>query len=313
MIHYSFRRCPYAIRARLALLQAGLHPQLREVDLKCKPPELLSASSKGTVPVMVSRDGFVIDESLELMRWALGQRDPDGWLESDGSTEVEALLAQNDGSFKHHLDRFRYPDRYDNTNGVDHREKAFEILRQWNQRLEHYPWWLGPRPSLVDMALLPFVRQFRHSDPEGFDAELDLQPLQRWVQRFLSSQALSVVMEWPWASRQRWNSPSWLYHLALTDEWQQAKRQGSYERSTRGRSLQEEGFIHLSSAHQLDATYKRFYSDLGQVVLLTIDPNQLPVNQLKHEPIPSGETFPHLYAPLPLTAVLAADRYRSAP
>ena len=313
MILYSFRRCPYAIRARLALQQAGLHPQLREVDLKCKPPELLAASAKATVPVLLSGDGVVIDESLELMRWALAQRDPDGWLEGADQPEALALLEQNDGPFKHHLDRFRYPDRYGGNDGAEHRQQALAILRQWNQRLQHQPWLLGARASLVDMALLPFVRQFRHSAPEAFDAETGLEPLQRWLQRFLNSEALAQVLEWPWAARLRWLSPSWLYHLALPAEWQQAKQQGMYERSTRGRSLQEEGFIHLSGAHQVAATHGRFYGDLDGVLLLTVDPHRLPSDQLKLEPIPTGEEFPHLYGPLPLDAVLAADRYRSAP
>ena len=99
----------------------------------------------------------------------------------------------------------------------------------------------------------------------------------------------------------------------MPNQWQQANQQGSYQSSTRGRSLQEEGFIHLSGAHQLEATYGRFYSDLGHVVLLTIDPCQLPADQLKWEAIPSGELFPHLYGPLPLDAVLSADRYRASP
>ena len=197
MILYSFRRCPYAIRARLALQQAGLHPQLREVDLKCKPPELLAASAKATVPVLLSGDGVVIDESLELMRWALAQRDPDGWLDRVEHPEALALLQQNDGHFKHHLDRFRYPDRYGGADGAEHRQQALAILLQWNQRLQQQPWLLGPRASLVDMALLPFVRQFRHSDPEAFDAETGLEPLQRWLQRFLNSEALAQVLEWP--------------------------------------------------------------------------------------------------------------------
>ena len=313
LILYSFRRCPYAIRARLALHQAGITPELREVDLQCKPPELMEASSKATVPVLVRPNASVIDESLELMRWALGQHDPHRWLELAESSDAEQLLAQNDGAFKHHLDRYRYPHRYEGSNSAEHRQQALAILRQWNHRLQEQRWLLGSGPSMVDFALLPFVRQFRHSDPAGFEAEQDLQPLQRWVNEFLHSPELAIILEPPWAARQRWCSPGWLYHLALPSEWQQANQQGSYQRSTRGRSLQEEGFIHLSGTHQLEATYGRFYADLGHVVLLTIDPCQLPGDQLKWEAIPSGELFPHLYGPLPLDAVLAADRYRSSP
>ena len=157
------------------------------------------------------------------------------------------------------------------------------------------------------------MRQFRHSDPAGFEAEPGLQPLQGWLDQFLSSPELAAVLEPPWAARQRWRSPQWLYHLALPHEWQQARQQGSYQRSTRGRSLQEEGFIHLSGAHQLEATHGRFYADLDHVVLLTVDPHKLPSDQLKWEAIPTGEQFPHLYGPLPLDAVLSADRYRAEP
>ena len=118
LILYSFRRCPYAIRARLALRQAGITPELREVDLRCKPPELIAASAKTTVPVLVRPDGPPIDESLELMRWALAQNDPHGLLELAASPGSEQLLQQNDGPFKHHLDRYRYPHRYGGSEGM---------------------------------------------------------------------------------------------------------------------------------------------------------------------------------------------------
>ena len=313
LILYSFRRCPYAIRARLALRQAGITPELREVDLRCKPPELIAASAKATVPVLVRPDGPPIDESLELMRWALAQNDPHGLLELAASDDAKELLLQNDGPFKHHLDRYRYPRRYGGSDGDAHRRQALAILREWNERLQPQGWLLGSAPSLVDLALLPFVRQFRHSDPAGFEAEPGLQPLQGWLDQFLSSPELAAVLEPPWAARQRWRSPQWLYHLALPHEWQQARQKGSYHRSTRGRSLQEEGFIHLSGAHQLEATHGRFYADLDHVVLLTVDPHKLPSDQLKWEAIPTGEQFPHLYGPLPLDAVLSADRYRAEP
>ena len=171
LILYSFRRCPYAIRARLALRQAGITPELREVDLRCKPPELIAASAKATVPVLVRPDGPPIDESLELMRWALAQNDPNGLLELAASDDSEQLLQQNDGPFKHHLDRYRYPHRFSDSDGDAHRRQALAILREWNERLQPQGWLLGSAPSLVDLALLPFVRQFRHSDPAGFEAE----------------------------------------------------------------------------------------------------------------------------------------------
>ena len=318
---YSFRRCPYAIRARLALRAAGLEPgrdlELREVSLKAKPPELLQASPKGTVPVLVSADG-VLDESLVIMRWALQHADPEGWLAGWGSGDqaaIEELIAENDGSFKHHLDRFKYPDRFGSegqARAAHHRAEAVAILRRWSQRLEHGGWLLGERPSLVDWALLPFVRQFRLADSEGFDAETDLDPLQRWLNRFLEGPELAAVLEQPWAFRSPWRSPSWLYHLALQQEWQEARASGEYRRSTRGLALEQLGFIHASYSHQVPATFERFYRDAGAVVLLAIDPSRLEQAgvAVRPEPAPeSAEFFPHLYGALPLEAVVLAERY----
>ena len=317
---YSFRRCPYAMRARLALAAAGLQPgrdvELREVALKAKPPELLAASAKGTVPVLVLPDGVVLEESLAIMRWALAQADPQGWLTGWGSAEhglIESLLAENDGPFKHHLDRFKYPDRYPGERSEDHRLAALAILQRWNIRLAAgCSWLLGDRPCLADWALLPFVRQFRLADPDGFDAAPGLEQLQRWVGRFLDSSELAAVMDRPWAERSAGRSPAWLYHLALRAEWNTARSTGSYQRSTRGQSLEEVGFIHLSSAHQVEVTAQRFYADVppGELLLLTIDPARLAVAglEVRLELAPgTGELFPHLYGPLPLEAVLLAQ------
>ena len=316
---YSFRRCPYAMRARLALAAAGMQPghtfELREVALKAKPPELVAASAKATVPVMVLPDGRVIEESLAIMRWALEQRDPHGWLSGWSSAEherMEALVAENDGPFKHHLDRFKYPDRYPGETSEPHRHAAVAILSRWSEQLRAGGWLLGDRPCLADWALLPFVRQFRLADPEGFDAEPGLEPLQAWLARFLEGPELVTVMEAPWAERSAWRSPGWLYHLALRQEWNDARRDGVYCRSTRGRSLEEVGFIHLSAAHQVEATAQRFYGDLpaGAVLLLTLDPQRLSAAGLnvREEPAPgTGELFPHLYGTLPLEAVLLAQ------
>lgn len=320
-ILYSFRRCPYAMRARLALAAAGLRPgldlQLREVALKAKPPELLQASPKATVPVLVLPDGVVLEESLALMRWALEQADPSGWwcgwCASDQAV-MHALIAENDGPFKQHLDRFKYPDRYPGERSESHRRAALVILRRWSERLAGGSWLLGDRASLADWALLPFVRQFRLADPAGFDGEPGLAPLQAWLARFLGCPELAAVMEAPWAERSPWRSPSWLYHLALRPEWNAARGEGSYRRSTRGQSLEEVGFIHLSAAHQLEATAQRFYADVppGELLLLTIDPQRLASAGLEvhQEPAPgTGELFPHLYGALPLEAVLLAQPY----
>ena len=384
-ILYSFRRCPYAIRARLALQLAGLRPgldlELREVALRAKPPELLQASAKGTVPVLQipansAQGPTVLDQSLAIMTWALDRHDPGDWQRlgpgaaaAEKRQDMAALIEQNDGPFKYHLDRFKYAGRYPAGEPGEHRAAALAILRQWNRRLEQAgagtgemtgeiagasdgrdctdlgwgrgPWLLGERPSLADAALLPFVRQFRLADPSGFDAESDLSALQRWLHQGITSAAMAAVLAPPWGLRQPWRSPSWIYHLALAEEWQEAQRQGSYRRSTRGLSLEQVGFIHASRADQLAATYRRFYGDAGPVTLLTIDPQQLTA-PLRYEPAPQrggdagsdrsaeaggeeraekvgdesseggekgNELFPHIYGPLPLEAVLNAEPF----
>jgi glutathione S-transferase len=325
-ILYSFRRCPYAIRARLATAAAGLQPgrdlELREVSLKAKPPELLEASAKGTVPVLVLAND-VLEESLAIMRWALELRDPHGWLAGWSPAqlaEMEALIADNDGPFKQHLDRFKYPHRYPRETASTNRISGLAIMRRWNEQLRAGGWLLGDRPSLADWALLPFVRQFRLVDPAGFDAEPQLEPLHFWLGRFLAGPELAAVQEFPWAARMPWRSPGLLYHLALRQEWQEARVEGIYRRSSRGLALEEVGFIHLSAAHQVPATAARFYGDLagGEVVLLIIDPQRLTSAGLavRYEPaaLPDGSTrgelFPHLYGPLPLEAVRLAEPWR---
>ena len=173
-------------------------------------------------------------------------------------------------------------------------------------------WLLGDGPSLADLALLPFVRQFRLADPAGFDAEPDLGAVRIWLERFLVSPELAGVMEAPWGLRRSWRSPRWLYHLALAEEWHAARRDGVYARSTRGLSLRDVGFIHASQADQLEGTWRRFYADARDVVVLHIDPEQLAEAgvPVRLEPAPgSGELFPHLYGALPLAAVRLVERY----
>ena len=308
---YSFRRCPYAMRARLALAAAGQAVELREVALKAKAPELLEASAKGTVPVLVQADGAVLEESLEIMRWALEQADPLGWLQADGA-DTAALIAQNDGPFKRHLDRFKYPDRYGEVEPMEHRAAALAILREWEQRLAVGGWLLGAQATLADWSLLPFVRQFRLADPDGFAAEPGLEGLKDWLARFERSELLARVMDSPWAERRCWRSPRWLYHLALAADWQQARQLGEYRISTRGQSLEQVGFIHASYAHQLEGTHQRFYADVSDLRLLVIDPTRLAAHGIavRPEAAPgSGELFPHLYGPLPLDAVCLVERW----
>ena len=195
-ILYSFRRCPYAIRARLALQASGQVCELREVVLRDKPPSMLEYSPKGTVPVLVLPGGQVIDESLDVMNWALQQSDPEGWLapSQTDADEVDALIAWNDGDFKHHLDRYKYSTRYEGADASEHRDEAERFLDALNARLSGQAYLFGANISLADAALLPFIRQFANADRKWFDA-LGYPDLQRWLGDFLDSQAFLDAMQ----------------------------------------------------------------------------------------------------------------------
>ena len=307
------------MRARWALLEAGLSVHWREIELKHKPAEMLHCSAKGTVPVLVLTDGTVIDESEAVMRWALAQADPRGLLQAG---EASALIAENDGAFKHHLDRFKYTDRYPGESRDEHRDAGMRILAGWSQRLKEHAWLLGAAISLADAALWPFVRQWRLADPEGFEADGQLAPLREWLNRFLDDPSFERLMQRadPWSSgglqpmfpadatAVPLDQP--LFHLALKGDWEQARETGTYQWSTRGMRLVEVGFIHCSWQEQVAKTFERFYADAEDVFLLEIDPTRLSA-PLRADAIPTGELFPHLYGPLPIEAVRTFTPYGS--
>ncbi len=185
---YSFRRCPYAIRARLALLVSGTDVVIREVALRAKPAELLAASAKATVPILVLPSGDVIDESLAIMHWALRQHDPEGWLARDDA----ALIAANDGIFKFHLDRYKYADRFSPECGL-HRQAGLDRLGDLETRLATHANLGGATMALTDAALVPFVRQFAHVDRAWF-GEQPLPHLQAWLSRQIASPLFTRAM-----------------------------------------------------------------------------------------------------------------------
>ncbi|RTX95208.1 glutathione S-transferase [Pseudomonas sp. C 49-2] len=188
---YSFRRCPYAMRARLALRYSGVPVRIVEVSLKAKPAEMLALSPKGTVPVL-NVDGQVIEESLEIMQWALAQHDPDNWL-LQGDPAVFALIAENDQDFKYHLNRYKYAERYPEHSMEQYRAEGEVFLQKLEDLLADRAYLLADHPSLADMALAPFVRQFAHVDRAWFAASPYTQ-LQAWLQRFLESPLFISVM-----------------------------------------------------------------------------------------------------------------------
>jgi glutathione S-transferase len=191
---YSFRRCPYAMRARLALAYCGVPVRIIEVSLKAKPVEMLALSPKGTVPVL-SVDGAVIDESLAIMQWALAQHDPDDWL-LQGDPALLALIAENDHGFKYQLDRYKYAERYPEQPMQAYRAAGEVFLRKLEQLLAKREYLLADHPSLADMALAPFVRQFAHVDREWF-AAAPYPRLQRWLEWFVQSPLFIGVMAKP--------------------------------------------------------------------------------------------------------------------
>lgn len=191
---YSFRRCPYAMRARMALRYAGVPVQIVEVSLKAKPADMLALSPKGTVPVL-SVDGRVIEESLEIMLWALAQHDPDDWL-LKGDPRVLQLIAENDQAFKHHLNRYKYAERYPEQPMEHYRAEGEVFLRALEALLADRAFLLAEHLSLADVALAPFVRQFAHVDREWF-ASAPYPRLQAWLQRFLESPLFVAVMAKP--------------------------------------------------------------------------------------------------------------------
>lgn len=191
---YSFRRCPYAMRARLALRYAGVAVDIVEVSLKAKPAEMLALSPKGTVPVL-SVEGRVIEESLDIMQWALAQNDPDDWL-LQGDPAVLALIAENDQGFKHHLNRYKYAERYPQHPMAHYRAEGEQFLQRLEALLADRDYLLAAHMSLADAAVAPFVRQFAHVDREWF-AGTPYPRLQAWLQRFLESPLFTAVMAKP--------------------------------------------------------------------------------------------------------------------
>ena len=197
---YSFRRCPYAMRARLALAYSGVAVELREVVLRDKPAEMLEISPKGTVPVLQLPDGRVLEESRDIMRWALQQNDPAGWLmplegqDSDWLWQAEGLIQENDFVFKQHLDRYKYADRYPEHSADYYRDQCAVTLAKLDRLLQQNSGFLATgHITLADMAIFPFVRQCAHVDRVWFYAT-QYKALQQWLDGHIASPLFKAIM-----------------------------------------------------------------------------------------------------------------------
>lgn len=193
-ILYSFRRCPYAIRARLAIAKAEITVELREIILRAKPQQLLDISAKGTVPVLQCQDGNVIDESIDIMSWALSYHDPDNWLKNASSDDMNYLIHWNDGEFKYFLDRYKYADRYPEYTEKYYREKAEPFLSELEKRLSKHGFLCSDESCLADIAVFPFIRQLAAVDIYWFQSS-EYKNLNHWLNRLIDSDLFVSVMK----------------------------------------------------------------------------------------------------------------------
>ena len=195
-IFWSFRRCPYAMRARLAIAASGQKVELREILLRDKPADFLATSPKGTVPVLKLANGQVLDESRDIMLWALGQHDPENWLAvwRQNPALAIAFLDRLDGAFKHDLDRYKYASRYARDAGSTHRDNGGAFLAEIDPDLQQNGAPSGAQLGLLDFASLPFVRHFRIADPDRFDNQ-SWPHLHAWLSGFLGSVCFQRVMQ----------------------------------------------------------------------------------------------------------------------
>lgn len=190
-ILYSFRRCPYAMRARMALAYSSVRVELREIRLSNMPWELLRISPKATVPVLQLVDGTILEQSLDIMHWTLSFSDPQHWL-SDDSQSAE-LIQQNDNGFKPLLDAYKYADRFPGLSQLEHRNKAEFFLHLLENRLVDHPYLLGDQVTITDVAIMPFIRQFAGVDPQWFE-QCQYTGVRRWLKHQIESSLFKSVM-----------------------------------------------------------------------------------------------------------------------
>tara|TARA_A200000113_G_C8864837_1_gene354478 strand:- start:1403 stop:2071 length:669 start_codon:yes stop_codon:yes gene_type:complete len=197
LILYSFKRCPFAIRARLSIYFSSIRCQIREISLKNKPPEFILISPKGTVPVLVREDQSVIEESFDIIKWILSESDPNELLAPlyDKNEDVEYFINLFDIDFKYHLDRYKYSSRYDIARKYEHRESACEILKVINDKITETGFIYGNKISLYELCILPFVRQFMIADPDWFEGYFKYDKVRKSLHRLIESEAFKITMK----------------------------------------------------------------------------------------------------------------------
>ena len=195
-ILYSFKRCPYAMRARMALYLSNTVVELREVSLRDKPQSMLEISPKGTVPVLILDDGNVIDESIEIIEWCIKKKKNifTETLNSDQELFTEDAIKLFDKKFKFHLDRYKYATRYEDIDEILHRESCVEILKTMENKISNKIFFYTDHLNKIDICILPFIRQFRIANPEWFDNHIEFPKVQKWLDNFLKSSILEEIM-----------------------------------------------------------------------------------------------------------------------
>lgn len=192
-ILYSYRRCPYAMRARMALKYAGIALEIREIELKNKPAHMLKVSPKATVPVLVLSDGTVLEQSLEIMFWALKQQDKEDWLIAD-SELTQQLIAENDIIFKQALDKYKYAIRFPEQSAEVYRTQGEVFLQRLEILLIQSQYLLSSQISLADIAIFPFIRQFSGVDTIWFEAA-PYPKLKIWLKTLIESELFTNIMQ----------------------------------------------------------------------------------------------------------------------
>lgn len=194
---YSFRRCPYAMRARMAIHAAHIDVERIEVSLKNKPQSLLDYSPKGTVPVVVTTQGEVIEQSRDIMLWALQQADPDDWLmqgDDAKQQQMTRLIDRCDNEFKSQLDRYKYFDRYPEYTQIEYRQQAEWFLQILEERLSQSAFLIDVNLRFADVAIFPFIRQFASVDKDWF-TQSRYQHLQHWLDKCTNSDLFKTIMQ----------------------------------------------------------------------------------------------------------------------